>query len=448
MAEFGSQQARRGLDQPCRSRYTPEQIANALVPRRDRLVDQVPVELAAARGLTRDQWELAVDEAIEYVATRYAKPIESPESVERVFWKATSLRIKQLRDGRQGTVRGGWRQVTLEDADLPTLEADPERVAIQRSEQGLLLEFSATLTEGERRVLVCQYGGGGARKRGWRVMARELDMEVGEVRTHERNIARKLQRFSAILAAGTLCANREPQLVALVSGQLNEETERIALLHLLHCPACRAEHAARLRAIRSGDLQREIAQLLPGPIVVEGDRHPRFIDLLPDWMSRPLTHEAASTSSQIGIAGRGIGTIAATKLAALCIGGVSVVGGGLYCISSPLVQGHPDPEPTPAPRIAETHQKPTKAEPPDLGDGKVLAAQARSKPTPTPTPKPRPKPETKHESATPTSHEQESAVSPAPAGSLPNGESEFELTNPRSASAPAPPVSGGGPEFP
>lgn len=448
MAEFGSRQARRGLDEPRRSRYTPEQIADALVPRRDRLVDQVPIELAAARGLTRDQWELAVDEAIEYVATEYAKPIESPESVERLFWKATSIRVKQIRDGRHGTVRGGWRQVKLEDADLPTLDADPERVAIRRSEQGLMLEFSATLTEGERRVLLCQYGGSGTRKRGWRVMARELGMEVGEVRTHERNIGRKLERFSAILAAGTLCANREPQLAALGSGRLNDVTERIALLHLLHCPACRAEHAARLRAIRSGDLQREIAQLLPGPIVIERSRHPRFIDLIPDWMSRPLTHEAASTTTQIGLAGRGIGTIAATKLAALCIGGISVVSGTVYCVSSPLMQGHPDPKPTPAPHVVRNREK---AEPPDLGKGKVLAAQARSTPTPTPEPRREPKPRPKRERTapvTPTSHERESAVSPAPAGSLPNGGSEFELTNTQSSSAPAAPVRSGGPEFP
>ncbi|MDA0161259.1 hypothetical protein OM076_13360 [Solirubrobacter ginsenosidimutans] len=137
MAEFGSRQARRGLNGPRRWSYTPQQLADALIPRRDRLVDQVPIELSAARGLTRDQWEFAVDEAIDYIVTQYRKPLSDSDSLERVFWKATSYRIKRIREGREATVRGGWRRVDLEDADLPTLDADPEQVVIHRSEQAL-----------------------------------------------------------------------------------------------------------------------------------------------------------------------------------------------------------------------------------------------------------------------------------------------------------------------
>jgi hypothetical protein len=364
-----------------------------------------------------------------------------------VFWKATSLRILQLREGRDATVRGGWRRVDLEKADLPSAESEPEEAVIRRSEQALLLEFAATLTEAERRVLVRQYGGT-KRKTGRVTLARQLGMAIGEVRKHERNIARKLERFSAILSAGTLCATREPQLAALGTGVLNADTERIAQLHLLHCPACRADHAARLRALHRGDLQREIAQLLPGPAIVESSRRPRFTDLLPDWFSRPAAHEAVCSGSQVGLAGRGIGTIAAAKLAALCIGGISVVGGSLYCLSYPHGLGHPDPKPTPIPRIREAKQK---AEPPDVDKGKIVAAQARSTPTPTSTPKPRPKPKKQRprtSSTTPTSHERVSAISPAPAGSARDGGSEFELTGTKAANAPAPPVRSGGPEFP
>src|SRR4051794_4291815 len=181
MAEFGSRQARRGLADARRSRYTPEQIADGLMSRRDRLVDQVPLELAAARGLTRDQWEFAVDGAIDYVVTEYGPPIRDPDALQAVFWKATSLRILQLREGREATIRGGWRRVDLEKADLPSLESDPQEVVIRRSEQALLLEFAATLSDAERQVLVCQYGGR-KRKTGRVTLARQLGMAIGEVR--------------------------------------------------------------------------------------------------------------------------------------------------------------------------------------------------------------------------------------------------------------------------
>ena len=52
-------------------RWTPEQLASALVPRRDRLVTQLPREIAAARDLSRDECELVVDESLDFIVTEY-----------------------------------------------------------------------------------------------------------------------------------------------------------------------------------------------------------------------------------------------------------------------------------------------------------------------------------------------------------------------------------------
>lgn len=450
MSDLRIARARRGFDEPRGDSYSADDIANELVPRRDHLVDQVPRELAAARGLSRDQWEIAVDEAIDYLVTEFDKPLYDSENLERLFWKVVSLRIKRVHEGRGATVRAGWRRVDVDVTELPTVDTDPERTAIEHDERVTLLEFRATLTDSERQVLDCQYAGR-RRKNGRVVIARELGIGIGEVRKHERDIIRKLERFAAIIAAGSLCKHREPQLLALHSGNLTPESERVALLHLAHCPACRVEHVARLRSIRSGELPREIANLLPAPIVADQSSRRGTWDAVTDWASRPWTHDATQTSAQLGL-GRGLGTIAATKLVALCIGGVSVVGGGVYCVTSPFLDHGPrTTAPDKEPR-AQAPARPQRAEPPDLALAKTTTARATPTPTATPKPKRRPKPETPRRRATsktPTSHEQAGAISPAPSGSAPDGSSEFGPTSANQpATNPAPPVASGGPEFP
>lgn len=46
---------------------------------------------------------------------------------------------------------------------------------------------------------------------------------------------------------------------------LSDEAERLALIHLEACGACRLGHVARIRAVRSGQLERELAGRLPLP---------------------------------------------------------------------------------------------------------------------------------------------------------------------------------------
>ena len=411
------------------------------MPSRDRLVDQVPVELAAARGMSREQWELAVDDAIGYLATEYDVPIRSDEELERAFWWSTSLRVKRLRDGRAATVRGHWTRIDIDKVEIAGTDAEPEREVIERSERAALMEFVASLTELECRVFSCKYGG--ARERGRNQIVRQLGLRMGEVRSAEASIKQKLERFVTIMAAGRLCAFRAPAVASLATGDLSEQAERVARIHLASCPACRLEHAARLRALRSGRLPRDIAQLLPIPPAADKVRAPRVVwDWLTDCASRVLPHDSTITGTQIGLASRGLGTLAATKLAALCIGGITIVGGALYCIEKPLGGGrsHPDRHST------AQRPKPTRSPSPSpVATATFVRAKATT--TAAPTPEPRRKPQAERRK-TPTTHEHDQALSPASPGAAPGGASEFGPSSATSSTPPAKPVTSGGPEFP
>src|SRR3954452_20981820 len=69
-------------------RWTPERVAETLVPAPQCLVARQPREIASARDLTLDQCELVVDEAIDYMVTEYSKPIPDSFSLDRAFWAA------------------------------------------------------------------------------------------------------------------------------------------------------------------------------------------------------------------------------------------------------------------------------------------------------------------------------------------------------------------------
>jgi hypothetical protein len=105
--------------------WDAERIASALAPRRDHLVEQLPRELAAARGLSRDQCELVIDEAIDYMVTEYAKPITDRHALERAFWATASFRVKRIHEGRGATVRAGWQRVDIEDVEIAAVDPDP-----------------------------------------------------------------------------------------------------------------------------------------------------------------------------------------------------------------------------------------------------------------------------------------------------------------------------------
>jgi hypothetical protein len=444
MAEHIAGRARRQRSSEPTESLSAAEIASLLVPRRDRLVEQLPRELAVARGLTTDQSELVVDESIDFVVTQLDRPLQDEEAVDRAFWAAAAIRSRRMHDGRHATVRAGWRRVGLDGHDVPTLDSEPEAAALEHSEVEAMLEFASTLSIRERQVLGFRYGVTG-RPPGAITIARWLGVPLGEVRSAERSLHHKFSRFIAVMAAGSLCTHREPLLESLALGELSDESERIARLHLDHCPACKLEHAARLRGLRIGKLPRDVAGLLPAPPIVETNRQARAVwDATIDWAGRPFTHEATATGMQLSAAGRGIGSLAAAKLVAVCIGGASLVGGGVYCVSTigphdrkPRQETTVRRTPTPTPEKARTADD---------------RAHLRVRTTPTPAARPRRRRPVATPRATPTpapaAHERAAAISPPPAGSAPNGASEFGPGPAQSATQPAPPASGGGPEFP
>jgi hypothetical protein len=316
---------------PLPREWTPHRVAETLVPLRDHLVERLPAEIAAARGLTRDQRELIIDEAIDFMVTEYARPIPDRFSLDRAFWAAASFRVRRTHEGRGATVRAGWRRVDVDDYDLAGTDAEPEAATVERIEQATLLEFAATLTPDERHVLGCKYDGD--KEQGRVLIARRLGLAPAQVRRAERSIARKLERFAAIVAAGSLCSHREASIFALAEGADGGSQEQAARMHLHYCGACRAAYAAHLHAVRTGELQRRLGQLLPVPATVEARRRGGPWETVWDWITRPFVHESTVSFAQVATASRGVGATLTAKLAAICLAGGAVVGAGTYCVS-------------------------------------------------------------------------------------------------------------------
>jgi hypothetical protein len=421
-----------GPSAPC---WSSEQIADALVPRRDRFVAQISRELPSARGLTVDQCELVVDEAIDFMVTEYRRPVESLVSLERAFWATAGFRIRRMHEGRGATVRAGYQRVALDHVELQGQELDPEAAALQRAETEALLEFAATLSESERTVLVCKYGAE-AEQLGRIAISRRLGLSIGEVRRAERSIARKLERFAAIMSAGTLCIHRDPAIAALAAGSASDEQVLAARVHLQTCPVCRAAYKERLR---TDELARKLAELLPAPPLLAESRQRGAWDAVIDWASRPFAHDAPTAAQVIASGGgRGLGTLAAGKLVAICLAGATAIGGGALCINSGVFDGNGQP---PERKAAEPRQS-TK----DVARlQKLPSPVSTAVATATPAPKRR---VTRVRSTNPRRHETEVPISPAPAGALPGGASEFGPTSATGSAPPAVAPSSGGPEFP
>jgi hypothetical protein len=275
------------------------------------------------------------------------------------------------------------------------------------------------------------------------LLSRWLGLPVGEVRKLEREIARKLDRFVTMLAAGALCSYRSEAIVSLATGATGDEELIAARLHLKRCPACRTVYAEHVRALRSGELPRRIASLLPFPAAERaGDDHP-LRGAVVDWATSPFASDrgVVATHALSSGVGRGAGTAAALKLLSICIGGASLTGSAAICIQAlvapdpppqrtHVVQATPTPAASSAPAVSGPRRKP-----------KVVA-------TPTTTPEPRPEVERKPKRRdSPDAHER-TAISPAPANAQAAGIDEFGPTSAKSQPQPAAAPSTGSPEFP
>jgi hypothetical protein len=428
-------------------RWTPDRVATALVPARDALVEQLPRELAAARDLTPDQCELVIDEAIDHMVTEYAKPILDEFELARAFWAAASFRVRRVHEGRGATVRAGWRRVDFDDLQLPANDGEPEAAVVAQIEHETLLEFAATLTSRERDVLACKYQGD--RELGRVLVAQRLGLAATEVRQAERSILRKLERFAAVLAAGSLCSHREAAVLALAEGVALADQADAARAHLQHCGACRIAYASHLNAIKSGAVQRRLGELLPLPAAAEVTERRRGgpWESVWDWLGRPFAHDSAISFAQIAAASRGVGAIVAAKIAALCVAGGVLVGGGLYCVER--LSQHPPKAVANIERTPRHHRSPPEAALPTAG--RSAAAKASSVVV-----RKRRATRSQHSTGTAfasgpaaTRHEREAPISPAATTSSGASVPEFGPAPANVAAAqPAAAPAGGAPEFP
>jgi hypothetical protein len=231
----------------------------------------------------------------------------------------------------------------------------------------------------------------------------------------------------------------------------------VARAHLAHCPTCRTEYVRHMRALRSGQLPRRIAELLPiSPAA--GSRRVRtgIWDTLTDWAGRPFTQDAANHGAQTAAGARGIGALGAAKLAALCIGGAAAVGGGAVCLEALVGGGVGARAAPPHGAVVRDARAPHEPGLPTAGRSRAMqpliqnrvthaarrrkaAGAAHPAATPAPTAAP---------TSTTSQHEQATAVSP-PATSPSGSTGEFD-PGPSNSAPPtaAAPASGGGPEFP
>jgi hypothetical protein len=434
--------------------WDADRRARELMGRRTELLQRLPGEIAAARSLPDDAREFAVDDAISYVAVDHTRPLNSVLELERTFWASCALRVRRALEGRYETLRAGWTRAPASALEHVAAGEDPQSEVLRRDEIKTLLEFAAMLTQTERDVLACKYAGDAAEPQGYRQIARRLGIGVGAVRAAERSIGHKAERFSAIHSAGRLCSYRGPALASLAAGEARPDEELAARAHLAHCTPCTALYTRHVRYLQSAAFQRKLASLLPLPAAaserVRGTGSLR--DLVGDWLSRLFGHDptAAATRLVAGGAGRGTGTIAMLKLAAvLCL-----TGAGATCLQTGLVPNpltrHPGPAAVHRDRPSARENAAARARAPDAR----LVARVTTTPTPTPTPRHKRKhhhntrEKTTQGGTSPTSHEQTPA-SPAPADAAPNGGSEFDPTyQPSQPAQPAPvPAAPGSREF-
>lgn len=411
--------------------WPPEKRAEALLPQRADLLRRLPLVATAARGLSDDERELVVDEALTYVVMEYSQEIGSAEEAEEVFWTAARLRVARTIEGRGALVRGRFRRASEEELDrVATSSDDPAQLVERTLELNIAAEFAASLEPDEGQVLRVKWLSDERGPLGYRKVADALGITPARARAAERSIAGKLERFATLLAGGRLCSERADSLMTLASaGSDAEASLRTAKAHIKHCSACKADYVAQLRAVRSAAFQRDVASVIPVlPLADEARRHGGVVrDIVSDWLGRLGGSDAGpSISHAIGAGvGRGAGATLAVKVIAVIAGGAAVIGGATEIFGG------------------------------DSRDAPPRRQPAAERPTPTPTQSPRPTPtsrpktqrtqnkskpdsKAKTQGGTGPRDQEKAPASAAPAGSQPNGGSEF---NPDGAAlAPAPPA--------
>jgi RNA polymerase sigma factor (sigma-70 family) len=434
-----------------------DERATGLGPRRDELLARLPRKIRTSRALTPSERELVVDDAMTYIVLDYPHPLPGARDLERAFWKACELRVRQALDGRHQTVRGRWQRAADDELDTLAGDADPAAAAERAEEEKLVREFAATLNERERRVLRVKYFSGTEQVLGYRQIAQQLGISLAAARAADRAIKRALERFAAVYTAGELCPTREIAISALAAGTADRAQALLAQTHVAHCRHCHDSYVHQLRAIRSAAFERKVAAVLPAVEAHHRHRLRGAWDAVADTLARPFTHDgAASSAAQLAAsgAGRGAGTVALLKIAGACMASAGAIGICATTLVAPTLHDRPRPPKATSKRADAEPSKPT-----GPVDDRPLHGGVYVQPTPaatrTPTPV-RTHTRTKRakrrvasqDSTGPTAHERTPA-SPAPTNAAPAGQSEFDPSyQPSTPPAPAPaPAASGGREF-
>ena len=152
--------------------------------------------------------ELIVDDAIEFAALRHDAPLSAPRDLERVVWDAIVKRVRRAHEGRYDTVRAGHQRAAPAELEALVSDSDPAATVERRAELALVREFAATLDPREQRVLRCKYDPAEPEPLGYKQVAQRLRWRIGVVRSVERAIRHKMDRFAAVYTAGRLCDAR------------------------------------------------------------------------------------------------------------------------------------------------------------------------------------------------------------------------------------------------
>ena len=94
------------------------------------------------------------------------------------------------------------------------------------------------------------------------------------------------------------------------------------------------QYTTCVRAIKAGDLQREIAQILPVPRHSMCPSPPWSVGGIIDWLSKPFGHDARSRPASSRGAGRGLAAFAARSSRRCALSGAAVLGGASASVDS------------------------------------------------------------------------------------------------------------------
>jgi RNA polymerase sigma factor (sigma-70 family) len=367
--------------------FTPDEIAAAL----ERWRPQVLREMREQR-LWRGASDAELEDQFQDVAlVLCARDFASKEHLRRALWMGLGFRAKDFWKAarrREVPVALFFDEVIGDDR-ADAIEDDAAASADRRFIDDCLSELDPR----ERDVYKLSKGEQLSRRR----IAKTLHLSEAEVLRVLYRAQRKIDQVAVLAVAGRLCGRRRPAVASLARGQARGLTLEQARAHLSHCPSCLLAFRAQRAA-----LSRDVASALPLPVLAAQDsgagvgaiiEHARAF---PGAIKRQV-YEWAGRSPGGGadeaVAGAGGLAIGTKVVVTLCVG--AAAGGGAICANQLGVlpqNGETRPGSKPAPKRAESRDRPVKAAQASAVPADAQADQDASKQPPPPAPESDPSP--------------------------------------------------------